>query len=73
MGEGNAFGIASKEKACFVEGLILKPKSSTGKEEEWWTINTMVGSWILNAIEPNLRTTMPYAERCNELWADLKE
>lgn len=33
----------------------------------------MVGLWILNTIEPNLRTTMSYAERCGELWADLKE
>lgn len=56
-----------------VEGLIPKPKGGSDKEEECWTINILVGLWILNTIEPNLRTTISYIERCDELWADLKE
>lgn len=70
MGKGNA---RAKKKLGFVEGSIPKSKFGTTKEEEWWTINTMKGSWILNTIKRNLRTTMSYTERCDELWADLKE
>lgn len=40
--------LQAKKKLSFVEGLILKPEAGTDKEEEWWTINTMIGSWILN-------------------------
>lgn len=43
-------GLHAKKKLDFAEELIQKPKAGTNKEEEWWTINTMVGSWISNTI-----------------------
>lgn len=54
--------LRAKKKLGFMEGSIAKPKAGTVKKEEWWIINTMVDSWILNTIEPNLRTTMSYAK-----------
>ena len=41
--------------------------------EDWWTIQAMLVSWILNTIEPFLRTTMSYLETAKELWDDIKE
>lgn len=33
----------------------------------------MVVSWILNTIEPTIKSTITYSERCDELWSELKE
>lgn len=56
-----------------MDGLIHKPEDDVAKEEEWWTVNTMVGSWIINTIEPTLKSTITYVEHCDELRAELKE
>ena len=41
--------------------------------EDWWIVQSMLVSWILNTIEPNLRSTMSYVENAKELWTDIKE
>lgn len=64
--------LRAKKKLGFVEGMIPKLKPATNKEEEWQTFNIIVGLWILNTIEPNLRTTMSYTKRCDKLWVHLK-
>nr|KYP46964.1 hypothetical protein KK1_031446 [Cajanus cajan] len=33
----------------------------------------MLVSWILNTIEPNLRSTISYTENVKDLWEDIKE
>lgn len=37
----------------------------------WWEINILVGSWILNTIEPTLRTSLNYLNgqmNCEKIW-----
>lgn len=43
--------------------------------EDWWTVNSMLVSWMLNAIEPNLRLTMSisYMEIAKDVWDDINE
>lgn len=65
--------LQSKQKLGFIDGLIPMPNEDPNKEDEWWEVNTLVGSWILNTIEPTLRTSINYSERVDELWMDLKE
>lgn len=36
--------LRAKKKLGFVEGLIPKQTTEIDEEEEWWTINTVVGS-----------------------------
>lgn len=59
--------IRAKKKLGFVDGLIPKPEDNNDKEEEWWTVNTMVGSRISNTIESSLKSTISYLEQCHEL------
>jgi len=33
----------------------------------------MIVSWILNTIEPSLRSTIAYVETAHNLWEDIKE
>lgn len=73
MGKSHAFGFAIKEEIGTFDGLIPIPKDDQDKEEELWEINTLVNPWILNTMEPSLRSSMNYTERVDELWAYLKE
>lgn len=41
--------------------------------EDWWTMQSMLVSWILNTIEPTLRSAASYLENAKDLWQDLKE
>ena len=41
--------------------------------DDWWTIQSMLISWILNTIEPNLRSTVSYAEDAKDLLQDIKD
>ena len=41
--------------------------------EDWWTVQSMLVSWILNTIEPNLRSTISYMENARDLWEDTRE
>lgn len=41
--------------------------------EDWWTVQAMLVSWILNTVEPTLRTTVSYLETAKELWDDIEE
>lgn len=50
----------AKKKLGFVDSLIPKPNGDAVKEEEWWTINTMVRSWILNMIESTIKSKKPW-------------
>nr|KYP55619.1 hypothetical protein KK1_001841 [Cajanus cajan] len=36
-------------------------------------MQSMLVSWILNTIEPTLRSTISYMETSKELWEDIKE
>ena len=57
----------------FIKGTIGAPNEGSPKMEDWWTVKSMLVSWILNTIEPNLRSTMSYVENAKELWTDIKE
>lgn len=43
-----------KKKLCFIVGTTPQPNETDPKFKRWKKINTMIRSWILNAIEPSL-------------------
>ncbi|GAU48759.1 hypothetical protein TSUD_281100 [Trifolium subterraneum] len=65
--------LRARRKWGFVEGTIKKPEESSPEMEDWWTVQSMVVSWILNTIETSLRSTISYMENAKELWDDIKE
>lgn len=65
--------LRDRKKWGFVEGAIRSPKEGSPEMEDWWTVQSMLMSWILNTIEPNLQSTMSYAENTKDLWTDIKE
>lgn len=65
--------LRSKRKLKFLDGLIPILKDDPEKEEEWWAVKSLIGSWILNTIGQTLRNSINYFERVEELWAGIKE
>jgi len=64
--------LRARRKRGFVEGTIKKPDEDSLEMEDWWTVQSMVVSWILNTIEASLRSTISYMENAKELWDDTK-
>ncbi|WVZ25460.1 hypothetical protein V8G54_004004 [Vigna mungo] len=65
--------LRARRKWTFIEGTVVRPKEGTTELEDWWTVQSMLISWILNTIEPSLRSTISYAENAKDLWNDIKE
>ncbi|XP_019460022.1 PREDICTED: uncharacterized protein LOC109359783 [Lupinus angustifolius] len=65
--------LRARRKWGCIDGTIGKPEEESSKMEDWWTVQSMLVSWILNTVEPNLRSTISYMENARDLWDDIKE
>ena len=65
--------LRAHRKWGFIEGKVTKPDDASPEIEDWWTVQSMLISWIMNTIEFSLRTTVTYTDTAQELWEDLKE
>ena len=65
--------LRAKKKYGFVDGSIKQPDNDLLELEDWWTINSMLVSWVFNTIEPTLRSTISYMENVKELWEEIKQ
>ena len=65
--------LRARKKFGFVDGTIKQPDDKSGDLEDWWTINSLLVSWIRNTIEPTLRSTISHVEVVEDLWNDLKD
>nr|GMC97570.1 retrovirus-related Pol polyprotein from transposon TNT 1-94 [Ipomoea batatas]GMC97572.1 retrovirus-related Pol polyprotein from transposon TNT 1-94 [Ipomoea batatas] len=54
--------LRARRKWGFVEGTILEPKPESIEYEDWWTVQSMLVSWIRNTVEPELRSTISHME-----------
>jgi len=65
--------LRARKKFGFVDGTISQPTTESGDLEDWWTINSLLVSWIMNTIEPSLRTSISHMELVQDLWQDIRE
>jgi len=65
--------LRARKKFGFVDGTIKQPDEKSEDLEDWWTINSLLVSWIRNTIEPTLRSTISHMEVVEDLWNDLKD
>ncbi|KAH9656138.1 retrovirus-related pol polyprotein from transposon RE1 [Citrus sinensis] len=64
--------LRAKKKFGFVDESMKEPAKEP-ELDDWWTVNSMIVSWILNTIEPTLRSTITHMEVAKKLWDDIKE
>jgi len=64
--------LRARKKFDFIDGSIKRPiDDSTDLLEDWWTINSLLVSWIRNTIESSLRSRIPHVEIAQDLWNDI--
>ena len=44
--------LRAKKKFGFIDGTIVQPDEDSDELEDWWTVNSMLISWMMNTIEP---------------------
>jgi hypothetical protein len=65
--------LRAKKKYGFIDGSVKQPADDSPKLEDWWTVNSMLVSWVFNTIEPTLRSTISHMENVKDLWEDIKQ
>ncbi|KAF9682405.1 hypothetical protein SADUNF_Sadunf05G0105600 [Salix dunnii] len=65
--------LRARKKFRFIDGTIKRPDKGSEDLEDWWTINSLLVSWIRNTIEPTLQSTISHVEIVQELWKDLED
>ncbi|XP_071920702.1 uncharacterized protein [Coffea arabica] len=76
--------LRAKKKFGFIDGTIVQPDEDSDELEDWWTVNSMLISWMMNTIEPmQLKTKlanckqqglslMSYYAKLKRLWEELE-
>lgn len=63
----------AKVKLDFVDGSIKKPARNSTDFSNWERADSMVMTWIINAIDPNMHGSISHASTTCEIWIDLEE
>ena len=65
--------LSVKNKFGFVDGSVTKPpETEIQKMKAWKRCNTLVKSWILHSVSPEIKSTILYVESPKEIWDKLK-
>ena len=59
--------LRAKKKYGFIDGSVEQPSENSLELEDWWTVNSMLVSWILNMIDLALRSAITYMEVTKDL------
>ena len=64
--------LSSRRKFGFLDGSITDFSAPCTKDD-WVTIHCMLVSWIMNTIEPEVKSMLSHYDNAKKLWDDLKE
>ena len=65
--------LRTKEKLGFIDGSCARPGQDTHKFDKWIKCDSMVVSWLLNSMVPDLSEAFLYVNSAHELWDELTE
>ncbi|GJV62489.1 putative RNA-directed DNA polymerase [Tanacetum coccineum] len=67
------FALRNHNKLGFIDGSCKKDSSNPSLANQWDMCNSVVVTWILNSLSPELFAGAIYAKTASEIWNDLKE
>ncbi|GKA40416.1 ribonuclease H-like domain-containing protein [Tanacetum coccineum] len=67
------FALRNHNKLGFIDGSCKKDSSNHCLANQWDMCNSVVVTWILNSLSPELFASAIYAKTASEIWNDLKE
>ncbi|KAL0374486.1 UNVERIFIED_CONTAM: hypothetical protein Sradi_3364300 [Sesamum radiatum] len=65
--------LRAKMKLGFIDGQYSMPDKTSDSYENWIRMDSMVMSWILNAISKKISKAFLYTKSSRQLWLDLEE
>ena len=69
--------LKSKNKLGFIDAGFTKPTPKEGEDtselQAWEMVNSMIYSWILNVIEPKLKSSIAFVDTARALWKNLEQ
>ncbi|XP_073298533.1 uncharacterized protein [Primulina huaijiensis] len=68
-----SMALTAKNKLSFVDGTCLRPPSEDLLYGSWIRCNSMVISWLLNAVSREIADSLMYIATAHEIWIDLRE
>ncbi|GJT38378.1 putative RNA-directed DNA polymerase [Tanacetum coccineum] len=67
------FALRNHNKLGFIDGTCKKDKKNLALANQWDMCNSVVVTWILNSLSPELFAGAIYAKNAYEMWTDLKD
>ncbi|KAG7581708.1 Retrotransposon Copia-like N-terminal [Arabidopsis suecica] len=61
----------AKNKLCFIDGSLPRPLESDGNFRLWSRCNSMVKSWLLNSVSPQIYRSILRMNDAADIWRDL--
>ncbi|XP_021603170.1 uncharacterized protein LOC110608265 [Manihot esculenta] len=65
--------LRAKKKLGFINGKIKAPAPDSDDYDKWWTVDSMVVSWLLNAISKDISDAFVFCKNAKVLWDELKQ
>ncbi|XP_021911611.1 uncharacterized protein LOC110825461 [Carica papaya] len=62
----------AKDKLGFIDGSVSQPNSTDSMAGAWSRCNSMVISWLLNAVVKDIVDSLFYLENAQAIWSDLQ-
>ncbi|XP_074282629.1 uncharacterized protein LOC141607169 [Silene latifolia] len=62
------FNICTRRKLRMLTGLVKKPTNNSLREAAWDTCNSLLISWILHNVEPQIKRSVMYSETAKDIW-----
>lgn len=63
--------LLARQKYGFIDGTTMEPKAPF-TIEDWFTIHSMLISWLMNTIDPEVKSTISFYDDAKLLWDELK-
>jgi hypothetical protein len=61
----------SKHKLHFINGALPRPHDEDRDSIAWDRCNTMVMSWLINSVEPEICQAVLWIDTASEIWKEL--
>ncbi|XP_068331558.1 uncharacterized protein [Pyrus communis] len=67
--------LKAKNKLSFVDGTFKKPekKVAAANLHQWDRCNSLVKTWLVNSISPEIQSSIIYCDLAYQVWEDFKE
>ncbi|XP_019240220.1 PREDICTED: uncharacterized protein LOC109220215 [Nicotiana attenuata] len=70
---GIIIALGAKKKLGFINGSYVQSSPDSPLFEHWEQCNSMIISWILNSLDPDISQSVIYSKSAKSLWDELNQ